>query len=220
MIGQFLPFLIILSAIFWSSWHYYRDYHSPEPIWHLLGTLFLGFLSAQLAGVIHEQIPTPIVEYSLGFFTYSVFGIGFIEEICKFIPFLLVCTRFKEYNELVDGVIYASMIGIGFALNESFYFFKHEPVKELVLARTIVSPITHALFASIFGHFHFTSILKRNPKFIFLGIFLASFIHGLYDFFSLQDSAYAPIIAALVVLVLWIWRILLFKKLKEFKNVS
>lgn len=193
-----IPSVIFFLAYFWSGWHYYRDHRKPEPILHLTFTIILGILSVVLAEYLHlipEKFgyvfkPGPTWD----FLFFSIFGIGFIEELCKFIPFIFICTRFKEYNEVMDGFIYSSMIGIGFALEETFFYSEFESNNLILLSRASVSPLTHALFASFMGYFHILSKAKNNKVYIFLGLGLASFTHGIYDFFYLQETYPYPII--------------------------
>lgn len=214
-----VPILIIALALFWSGWHYYKDKHQPEPIFHLLGALLLGVLSSQLAGQLHNFSDwlgfSFKIEKSVGFLMYSIFQIGFVEELSKFLPFILICTRFKEYNEAVDGLIYASMIGIGFSIEETFFYSGFEKDNTLLLIRAATSPITHALFASFFGFFHILSLAKRNKLWLMLGFFLSVIFHGIYDYFSLLETHPYPLLAAGVILVIWILRIRTFKYLNS-----
>ena len=216
-----LPLIIILGGLFWSGWHYYRDKHRPEPILHLFATLLLGVVSSQLAEQLHHFSDylgfTLKIEKSFSFLFYTVFQIGFVEELCKFNPFYFICTRFKEYNELIDGLIYASMIGIGFSLEETFFYTGFESDSKLLVARAIVSPITHALFSSFFGFYHIVSLAKRSRLWLIFGFCLSFILHGVYDFFSLQEAPPYPMFASALILMIWIWRIRTFKELHRRK---
>lgn len=217
MIQYLIPIAIIGFALLWSGWHYYRDKHQPEPIFHLIGALILGVLASQLAEQFHNFSAwlgfDLKIEQSIGFLAYSIFQIGFFEELSKFLPFIFICTRFKEYNEGIDGLIYASMIGIGFSIEETFFYSGFEKDNSLLLFRAIVSPITHALFASFFGYFHIVSLAKRNKLWLVLGFALSFISHGLYDYFSLLEVHPYPLLAAGVILMIWLFRIITFKHL-------
>ena len=57
----------------------------------------------------------------------------------------------KHFDEEVDGIIYAAFVGLGFALNENIYYLTMLEGGQAV-ARSLISPIIHALFASVWGY--------------------------------------------------------------------
>ena len=57
----------------------------------------------------------------IGLLAYSLLAIGPIEEIAKILPFIFVVLRFPEFDEPIDGIIYASFIGLGYAAVENIY---------------------------------------------------------------------------------------------------
>ena len=176
----------------------------------------LGFLSAYIgiiiyvllaiAGVSHD--PFALAESSLpGLFWYTVLVIGPVEELAKFLPFVLILSRMKHFDEEVDGIIYAAFVGLGFALNENIYYLSLLDGGQAV-ARSLVSPIIHALFASVWGYAYGFAGRYRMPSWlvILLGLLLAMFLHGIYDFYVFAVSVYGSLAAPLIVLMIWIWR--------------
>ncbi|MEX0332819.1 MAG: PrsW family intramembrane metalloprotease [Puniceicoccaceae bacterium] len=208
--------LLLIPCFFWGGYHYYKDRHQPEPIGMLVLAVVLGFISAYIgiifyillanAGVDHD--PFGLAETSIsGLFWYTVLVIGPVEEFAKFIPFALILTRMKHFDEEVDGIIYAAFVGLGFALNENIYYLSMLEGGQAV-ARSLISPIIHALFASIWGYtYGFAGRYKLPaPVVILLGLLLSSFVHGVYDFYVFAVSVYGSLAAPLIVLIIWIWR--------------
>ena len=74
-----------------------------------------------------------------GLFAYAVLAIGVIEEAVKMIPFLLVVVRFREFDEPIDGIIYASFIALGFATMENIQYLHGAagPVHDVDLAAVV-----------------------------------------------------------------------------------
>jgi hypothetical protein len=106
------------------------------------------------------------------------------------------------------------MIGIGFSIEETFFYSEFEKDNTLLLIRASVSPITHALFASIFGHFHIIYLEKRKKIWLILGFAISFISHGIYDYFSLLEESPYSLFAAGVILIIWIIRIRTFKNLQ------
>ena len=217
--------LLLIPCFFWGSYHYYKDRHKPEPLAMLALAVVLGFISAYIgiflyilvgmAGVDHD--PFTLAGTSLpGLFWYTVLVIGPIEEFAKFVPFALILSRMKHFDEEVDGIIYAAFVGLGFALNENIYYLTMLDGGQAV-ARSLISPIIHALFASVWGYtYGFAGRYKMPaPVVIILGLLLSMFLHGVYDFYVFAVSVYGSLSAPLIVLIIWIWRMRFLRRYHE-----
>jgi RsiW-degrading membrane proteinase PrsW (M82 family) len=208
--------LLVVPCFFWGAYHYYKDRHKPEPILMLVLAVVLGYLSAyiglimygllQAAGLNHD--PVSLAEQSLvGLFWYTILVIGPVEEFAKFLPFALILARTRHFDEELDGIIYAAFIALGFALHENRYYLSVLDGGTAV-ARSLVSPIIHALFASIWGYAYGFSGRYKLPSsvVILLGLLLSMFLHGLYDFYAFAISFYGALCPPFIVLMIWIWR--------------
>ncbi len=182
----------------------------------LLLAVLLGYASAyfsiflynllEMAGIEHN--PNIGVHYDLsGLFWYTILVIGPVEEFSKFLPFILILVHSRHFDEELDGIIYAAFIALGFALHENRFYLSALEGGPAV-ARSLVSPIIHALFASIWGYAYGFSGRFRLPSWITitLGLMLAMFLHGIYDFYSFTISIYGGLYPPLIVLLIWIWR--------------
>ncbi len=214
---------IVVPVLFWASYHYYKDRHLPEPATHLVVAFVLGMGSAWLALAMYRGLGLVGLRYDAyalaessppGLFVYAVLGIGVIEELAKLIPFLAVIIRFREFDEPVDGIIYASFIALGFAAVENLRMVQYLTGFEAV-ARGFAGPVLHIVFASIWGYYIGRAYLCRRLvwRTVIAALAITAFLHGIYDFLVISMPAPALPVAAVLILGLWIWRLLLIRDL-------
>lgn len=217
---------IIAPAIFWFGYLYFKDRIQPEPIRTTGITYILGIFSAILAIQIFRTLPlfgipedpSALMEANrLSFLFYSIGITGFLEEICKFLPFFFVVLRFKFFDEEIDGIVYASIMALGFASYENSRYLVYVDGLEL-FGRAFASPLTHAIFSSIWGYAVGVAWLKSKSvlKASVLGIGLAAFIHGLFNF--LTTSPALRVGASILILIIWVWQIRLIERLRQRSN--
>ena len=153
-------------------------------------------------------------ENPLGLLAYALLAIGPIEEFAKLLPFVLVVLRFKAFDERLDGIIYASFIGLGYAATENLYYLDFLTPLESA-ARGFASPVVHILFASIWAYWITQARMEHRPigKALLLGFILSALLHGIYDFLVLLNPVSALPIAATLIITIWIWRLVLMRRL-------
>ena len=216
---------IVLPVVFWSAYHLHVDRQLPEPPLKLalafllgVGSFFLGLLAYRALGLVGLRFNAfALAQDSLpGLFAYAVLAIGVIEESVKMIPFLLVVVRFREFDEPIDGIIYASFIALGFAAVENWLYVPHLD-STAAYARGFVGPVLHMVFASIWGYHIGRAWLCGRRLLATVAGWLAytAFIHGLYNFAVLGLPRAGLPIAATLITGLWIWRLLLIRDLHE-----
>jgi RsiW-degrading membrane proteinase PrsW (M82 family) len=138
---------------------------------------------------------------------YCFVIVGPLEEGAKALMAYLFVFRWREFDEPIDGFVYAAAISLGFASLENFY-----NVPELSwlqqLGRTAALPLTHTLFSAIwgFGAAHARFAFPPGPRrklWQFGTLALAMAAHGLYDF--LIFAYQATLITGGLALVLWVF---------------
>ena len=212
---------IVAPAFVWILYFYYKDRFSPEP-WRNIGLIYLLGLVTAFACIQFFRLlpylgipedPSGLMEaHGWPFFFYSIGITGAVEEFFKFLPFLLVVLRLKDFDEKIDGIVYASVIALGFASYENARYLAYMEGFAL-FGRAIASPLTHTIFSSIWGytvglaHMRHRSIVGASLK----GLALAALVHGLFNFFT--TSFALRIISSLLILTIWIWRIRTMEKL-------
>ena len=208
---------IAVPVLFWAVYHYYKDRHLPEPLGHLAFTFVLGIAAAWISTALYSGLGFAGLRFDAGYladtntwalFAYSLLAIGPIEELAKLLPFLIFVLRFKEFDEPMDGIIYASFIGLGYAAVENWQYRDYLTTTE-AMARGFASPVIHMLFASIWGHWIGRAYVAGHSIVpATLGsLAVAAGLHGLYDFVVILNANFALPIAALLILTLWVWRL-------------
>jgi RsiW-degrading membrane proteinase PrsW (M82 family) len=206
---------LVAPAAFWIGYLYYKDRYQPEP----LRTVGLAYLLGIGAGwfclrayLLLEWLGLPSDPFALAaadrgiFLAYCVVVIGLLEEVCKLLPMVLVIIRLREFDERLDGFIYASCIALGFATYENLFYL---PSMEggYLWGRALASPLIHTMFSSIWGYTLATAVVEKRSVMAALvaGVGIAAILHGFYDF-MVFDPLLRPV-GALLVLMIWIWRI-------------
>ncbi len=217
MQAQLLLLPIVVPVVFWAGYHYHKDRHLPEPPGNLLLCFLLGMLAAPLSKAMYVGLDPLGLRFDavaladsngMALLAYCLLAIGPIEELAKLVPFVLVVRRFRAFDEPLDGIIYASFIGIGYAAVENYHYLDFLTGVESV-ARGFAGPVIHILFASIWAYWITKAHVAGRPIIAaaFLGLALASGLHGIYDFLVLRYPLSALPVAAGMIAVLWVWRL-------------
>ncbi len=207
--------LIFAPAVFWIAYAYYHDRRKPEPLALTAFSYFLGFLSGWLClhayDILLPALPIPadpelFQGLNLKFLVYCIVVVGLVEEVFKFLPFLGAVTRFSDFNDEMDGIFYASACALGFASYENIFYLPSMTGFALY-GRAIASPLSHTVFASIWGHMVGMARIRKKKIWpaVLKGLGLAALLHGLFDFLTL--SPLLRILGALLLLAAWLWRI-------------
>jgi RsiW-degrading membrane proteinase PrsW (M82 family) len=216
---------VLLPVLFWSGYHYYKDRHLPEPFGHLLLAFILGIASFWLGKLMYAGLGLVDLRFDayvlavrnpVGLFFYAVIAIGVIEELSKMVFFLLIILRFREFNEPIDGIIYASFIALGFATMENIQYLQYVSGFEAI-ARGFAGPLVHILFASIWGFYIGAAHLQRQAMLgtILAALAITALLHGIYDFVAIALPVTALPASALLMLGIWMWRMYLIRELHD-----
>lgn len=218
-----LIFPVLIPLLFWGAYHYYHDRHRPEPIANLLICILLGvaasylsrylYLGLELLGLRYDAVELGMTNLP-GLLLYSILGIGFIEEFAKMLPFLLVVLRFRAFDEVLDAIIYASFLALGYALIENIHYLQYLTKSESI-ARGFAGPLVHIVFASVWAyHIGLAHIRGRGVLWASLKwLTVAAILHGIYDFIALGLPRAALVFAAVLIVAIWIWRLKLIRRL-------
>lgn len=216
--------VLLGPTLFWAAYHYYHDRHRPEPLHNLLLCYALGLVAALAS--LHAYVALDIVglrydAYALaennraGLLVYCILVIGVVEELAKFLPFWLIGMRQHAFDEPIDGIIYASFIALGFASYENIFYLPYMTGTN-GLARAIASPAVHIAFASVWGYLCGRAALVGRSGLLAAatGLGIAAVLHGIYDFFVIGYSGWVTIAPPVIILVLWVWRLFLLRRLQ------
>ncbi len=187
-----LPIPALLAGVL------YLDRLEPEPRSSLVFTFLWGAGAAALIGLIgtaagSHLITTPTLRPG-GFATAStaaVIGVAAGEETLMGVVLAgLLVLRPQEIDGVSDGVVYGSMVGLGFALIENIYYYAQAShygftdVATTFVLRGVVSPVCQALFASLIGAgvaYAAMTSLRRGLWAIGAGWVAAVALHALWN---------------------------------------
>jgi RsiW-degrading membrane proteinase PrsW (M82 family) len=142
--------------------------------------------------------------------TAAVFVAPVVEETMKGLAILVILViRRREFDGIVDGIVYAGMAGIGFAYVENVLYLGRTLAEDgsggtvaVFILRCIVSPFAHPLFTAAIGVGIGLAVRTRNPALRLLapivGWCVAVFVHGLWN--ASASSGLAGFLSAYVVL--------------------
>lgn len=121
--------MAFIPAFFFSWFLYWLDRYEKEPRWLLLITFFWGGFVAIIGTLIVASI------FEIGFsivlqdaMLEDIAGgsitAPLVEEFMKGLAVMLVFFMFrKEFDSILDGIIYGGIAGLGFAATENVFYF-------------------------------------------------------------------------------------------------
>jgi RsiW-degrading membrane proteinase PrsW (M82 family) len=208
---------VILPVLFWAAYHYYHDRFLPEPALKLLLAMALGVGAFYLGLSMYWALGLANLRYDAfalaagnlpGLLAYAILVIGPLEELAKLIPFLLVILRLPDFDEPIDGIIYASFIALGFGAMENLYLLRGLDGFE-AWGRAFAGPALHVVFASIWGYYIGRRYLCRRPIWpvVLASFAVSALVHGIYDFVVIGLAPEALPFTALLIAGIWVWRL-------------
>ncbi|MBB5783965.1 PrsW family intramembrane metalloprotease [Nonomuraea angiospora] len=200
------------------------DRMEPEPRSNLIFAFAWGAgVAVLVAGLInylnlHYIIDTAKLSEASARNVAATFGAPVVEETMKGLVLLgLLRFRRAELDGPTDGIIYASMVGLGFAMSENVSYYlaalSNSGVKGLavtVVLRGILSPLAHPLFSSMIGVAVAYAARREGPErvfYILAGWSGAMILHGLWNGLASYGGfpglvvAYLALLAVLIVLI-------------------
>lgn len=165
---------------------YLKDKHEREPLGLLLISFFYGVLSIFVTLLVSWplEILTINKEDAGELFADAFFKVALVEEFSKFIFIRFILFRNKNFNEPFDGIVYAVMVGMGFATLENIvYVYQYGMATGLM--RMFSAVPAHACFAILMGYYlgRAKFLKEKNLYFTLLALISATVFHGLYDYF-------------------------------------
>lgn len=222
----------VLPSIVWLLFFLREDVH-PESNRMILKVFGYGMVSAFLAALLEIDFQLGLKIISLPYFLSSIvqifLGISLIEELMKYLVVKKAAISDPEFDEPLDAMLYMVIAGLGFAAIENILYllpfgqpFEIMNTMVLSLFRFLGATFLHALCSGTIGFFLALSFYEKKPKkrIILLGIFLATFLHGLYNFSIIEIGGPLKLAIPIIILVgLSIFVSLGFRHLKKMKSV-
>jgi len=210
-----LLFIAVAPGLFLLWYFYHRDKYEREPKKLLFKIFFFGSLTV-IPAIIFELV----LEKAFNAFTFGVVNVFLVcfvvvapvEEILKFFVVRNWAYNRPEFDEVMDGIVYAVSASLGFATLENIMYVLSNGLG-VGLIRAFLAVPGHAMYGAIMGYFIGRAKLNcgRANRLMTIGVLLAILFHGLYDFLLLTKTAFAVLVIALLVVL----GILIRKQLKR-----
>ena len=139
------------------------DRYEPEPPWMLATAFFWGALIAVFIAFVLNTTGGLIVAALAGnkageFFAADI-SAPVVEESAKaLVLFGIYIWKKDEFDGVIDGIVYAALVGLGFAMTENIQYYGGAALKGgiagslgLFILRGIIAPFSHPLFTSMTG---------------------------------------------------------------------
>ncbi len=188
VVSGFIPLALVSlgPGLLWVWFFYRKDRAEPEPKALVIKAFLYGVVSVFPAAFLEAPFRRVIGAGRsdlLALLVVSVLVVGVVEEISKFVAVKVAAYDNAEFDEVMDGVVYAVAAALGFAATENLFYATTYGLAVGVF-RAFITDLAHASFSGIVGYYlgrakfdprHATGLLAR-------GLGVAIVLHGLYDF--------------------------------------
>jgi len=158
LISATLPVPLYLMLVLWI------DRYEAEPLWMLATAFFWGALVAVFFAYLINTASGLIVttltnDVRAGAAFGAVISAPIVEESAKaLILFIFFFWKKDEFDGVIDGIVYAAMVGLGFAMTENIQYYGRAVAQAggggltiVFIIRGALAPFSHPLFTSLTG---------------------------------------------------------------------
>jgi protease PrsW len=228
LVGAIMAFT---PAPFYLTIFVYLDRYDPEPPWALAGIFAWGGLVAIfisfLINTAFGSVAAALIDPQTGDTLSAVISAPLIEEATKGLGVVLVLIFLRrEFDGILDGIVYAGIVGLGFATVENVMYYG-QTFREsggagllfIVFLRGVLSPFIHSFFTSMtgIGCGIARETQKKQMKIImpFVGYLGAVTLHGCWNliaslsgmlFFVVYFLIWVPLFLVFLTVVFFIAR--------------
>src|SRR5678816_52661 len=190
LLAATIPVPIYVALVLWI------DRYEAEPLWMLTTAFFWGALFATFFAFLFNTGSAGIVSYlsnaKAGEAFAAVISAPIVEETGKaFILFIFFFWKKDEFDGVIDGIVYASLAALGFAMTENILYYGRaalgggEVLTLTLIMRGFFAPFSHPLFTSLTGiglglARQSTNIVVKIVTPI-VGLLMAIFMHSMWN---------------------------------------
>ena len=185
--------LAVIPGLLWLGYFYAQDRHEPEPKHYVAGVALLGaFVAAPMAAFVLDSVLPAAPSrtfHRLGTdrVVHAILVVGLTQELCKYLVVRYTIYLSAEFDEPMDGIIYMTAAGIGFATYENIDYFRQLDRNVLLAtaaAHAVVTTLAHACFAGVLGYalgrakFHVSMQPRARNILLGAGLLAAAVLNG------------------------------------------
>jgi RsiW-degrading membrane proteinase PrsW (M82 family) len=158
LVSATLPVPLYLMLVLWI------DRYEAEPFWMLATAFFWGALVAVFFAYLINTASGLIVtvltnDVRAGAAFGAVISAPIVEECSKaLIIFIFFFFKKDEFDGVIDGIVYAAMVGLGFAMTENIQYYGRAVLQAggggltlVFIIRGALAPFSHPMFTSLTG---------------------------------------------------------------------
>ena len=211
LLAPMIPVPLYVVLVLWI------DRYEGEALWMLSTAFFWGALVAAFFAFLFNTIFGLTIsmlaqDASAGEASTAVISAPIVEEIGKsLILFIFFFAKKDEFDGIVDGIVYASMAGLGFAMTENILYYGNAAAQSggiltaTVIVRGFFAPFSHPLFTSLAGiglglarQSNNIAVKLATP---ILGLLMAIFMHSIWNASAVLGGGAAFLLIYIVVMV-------------------
>ena len=237
-----LPLYILFGVLPSLAWlfYYLKKDLNPEPKKMIVKVFFYGalitiptfFLQITLVNLLEQLHFLNLSPFIIEILKWFII-IALTEEFLKYLVVRLAVFNSSEMDEPLDVMLYMVVSALGFtAVENVLYLFS--PIDNISFQSIIKTAVTvsfirfigatflHTLCSALFGYFLALSFIRSKNKVMLslTGLFLATFLHGLYNFsIIVLRGPWNFIIPIIVILGLIIFMTYDFDEIKKIKSI-
>ncbi|MEE9275404.1 MAG: PrsW family glutamic-type intramembrane protease [bacterium] len=195
--------LAFAPGLFWLWFFYRKDKIEPEPKILIIKVFFWGMVAV---------FPVSLIEtpFAGSQFLLVVIAAPVIEEFAKYFVVRWSIYNNPEFDEPMDGIVYAAAAALGFASTENAFYLlsagRSSPspagaVLSVFVIRSLLAVPGHVLFSTMWGcalGWAKFSAPDRARRLIMKGLLLAVGLHALYNWLVSN----VPLISTLMLIFL------------------
>lgn len=219
-----VPLVVIVPTYLWL------DRYEAEPTGYLVGAFLWGAVIAVVGAFFLNTLGLSLLvdaQWGDPLETGAVYLAPITEETLKGLGIFLVYTlRRHEFDGIIDGIVYAGLIGAGFAFSENILYLGqaytemgNEGLTATFIVRGLMGPFGHPLFTSLIGIGIGIAVTTRKPAVrvlaVLTGWVAAVLLHGAWNlsavagiegFLSAYITYQVPLFVAFIGFLVWLRR--------------
>ena len=190
LITATIPVPIYIALVLWI------DRYEAEPLWMLATAFLWGALFAPFFAFLFNTGSATAVTYmadaKAGEAFAAVISAPIVEETSKaLIVFIFFFWKKDEFDGVLDGIVYASLAALGFAMTENILYYGRAALggggslTATLIIRGFFAPFSHPLFTSLTGIG--LGLARQSTNLIvkivtpIVGLLMAIFMHSMWN---------------------------------------
>lgn len=181
--------LAVAPALILLNYFRKKDKEKPEPRRDVILVFTLGIVSILPAVFLQLAVSNLAYLFSISPFLLAFFEAFIVAGLCEeFMKQQVVKQAIYNrvgFDEYSDGIIYTITASLGFACFENIIYVLRGGISVAVIRAFTAVPL-HACASGIMGYFigraFFAATEREEKSLLNKGLFLAVFIHGLYNY--------------------------------------